>query len=141
MILVRDLLKHGSVKTTHAKAKAVAPIVEKLITKAKDGSSASLSRMRQVLADETMVKSLLEMAKTRFHTRTSGYTRVIRLGLRRGDAAEAALLEFVDAAPVKTEVKKAEKTAVKKEDKKVQEAEVVEEKPKRREAKTKKASK
>lgn len=101
-------------------------MVDKLITKAKSESNAALSELRKTLALESSVASLREMAKSRFHTRSSGYTRIIRLGKRHGDAAEEVLLEFVDAAPVKTEVVKAK--AVKEPSSKVQEAEVVEEK-------------
>lgn len=127
MVLVRSLITIGHIKTTFAKAKAIVPMVDKLITKAKDGSNASLSVLRKRLADESVVSVLRDMAKTRFHTRTSGYTRILKLGKRRGDASEMVILEFVDAAPVVTEVVKAKPT---KETPKVEEAEVVSKKPK-----------
>jgi large subunit ribosomal protein L17 len=125
MVLVRQLITHGRIKTTLAKAKAIQPMVDKLITKAKGGSNADLSELRKTLAAESMVSALRDMAKTRFHPRTSGYTRIIRLGKRYGDAAEEVLLEFVDAAPVKAEVVKVKPN---KKGATVQEAEVVAEK-------------
>ncbi len=125
MQLTRSLITLGRIKTTLAKAKAIQPSVDKLITKSKLGSNAALSELRKSLASEPTVTLLRDMAKTRFHTRTSGYTRIIRLGKRYGDAAEEVVLEFVDAAPVKAEVVKAKVT---KETHKVQEADVVSEK-------------
>lgn len=125
MALVRSLISYGKIKTTFAKAKAIQPMVDKLITKAKGGSNADVTELRKTLADESMVRNLRDMAKTRFHTRTSGYTRIIKLGKRRGDSAEEVLFEFVDAAPEKATVVK---TKTVKETPKVQEAEVVSEK-------------
>lgn len=123
LILTRSLLIHGRVKTTIAKAKAVQPLVEKLITKAKRATRSALIEISKTLADKASYTKLLEMAKERFMARSSGYTRIVKLGKRSGDASEMVYFEFVDAAPVKEEVKaKAQK---------IQEAEVVTEaKPK-----------
>jgi large subunit ribosomal protein L17 len=126
MVLTRSLIQLGRIKTTFAKAKAIQPAMDKLITKAKSASNASVREMRKNLASEPSVKALLEMAKTRFSTRTSGYTRIIKLGKRYGDAAEEVILEFVDAAPVTaTTTKKTKATKVTAETPAVQEAEVV----------------
>ncbi len=104
--LLRALIAHGKVITTLAKAKSVAPAMEKLITKAKSGTEAA---RRGVFADlggdKESTKALMDMAKTRFSPRTSGFTRVIKLGARQGDAAEMVELSFVDA-PVVVEAKK-----------------------------------
>lgn len=94
--LVRALLLHGSIKTTVAKAKAVQPIVEKLVTKAKAGKDADGRSIRTLISDNNIIDQLLTDAKTRFGNRTSGFTRIVRLGKRPGDAAEEALLQFVD---------------------------------------------
>lgn len=117
MVLARQLITLGRIKTTLAKAKAIQPMVDKLITKAKSGSNSSVRQMRKVLASEPTVSALTEMSKNRFAGRTSGYTRIIKLGKRYGDAAEEVVLEFVDAAPetaavVKTTAKKGAKEAV-----------------------------
>jgi len=94
--LVRDVLLHGKIRTTIAKAKAAQPIVEKLITQAKDGSRASLGQIEKLLADKRTEAILIADAKTRFANRTSGFTRIIRIGKRLGDATEEAFLQFVD---------------------------------------------
>jgi large subunit ribosomal protein L17 len=127
MILTRSLIGSGRVRTTLAKAKSIQPMVEKLITKAKSGESGALRKASMVLADVDSYKKLLVMAKERFAKRTSGYTRIVKLGTRLGDASEMVYLEFVDSAPV---VEKPKKQAVKKGEKEIQEAEVVTEEPK-----------
>lgn len=124
--LVRDLVTHGAMRTTLAKAKAVQPLVERLVTKAKDGSRANLTVVGSVLSDKVTEKKLLEDAKTRFRTRTSGFTRIVKLGQRRGDSAQAAILSFVDTAAVaetigpvgKEKLQKTDKSAKSKPEKK-----------------------
>jgi large subunit ribosomal protein L17 len=103
--LVRDLLIHGAIKTTLPKAKAARPIVEKLITKAKNGSRASRNQIEKVLASKDIEVVLLAEAKTRFASRASGFTRIIHLGNRRGDSTEEVLFQLVDEK-VKVEVVK-----------------------------------
>ncbi|MBI3576438.1 50S ribosomal protein L17 [Candidatus Gottesmanbacteria bacterium] len=97
MILARELIAHGQITTTLAKAKAVQPLVEKLITRAKKGSQRDKRLVFHVLADKSSTTSLMEYAKTRFGSRTSGFTRIVKLGPRVGDATEEAMLSFVDA--------------------------------------------
>ncbi|MEK7129925.1 MAG: 50S ribosomal protein L17 [Patescibacteria group bacterium] len=110
--LVRSLLIKGSMKTTITKAKAAQPIVEKLVTKAKRGREVDRRSIMTFISDAPVVDQLLSDAKTRFASRTSGFTRIVRLGKRLGDAAEEALLQFVDEkivaeviAPKKEEAK------------------------------------
>lgn len=105
--LARDLVIRGSLRTTLAKAKAVQPLVEKLITMAKRGD-AGRRAFAKVVADRAIEKMLLADAQTRFASRTSGFTRIIRLGRRLGDSTEEVLLQFVDAR-VKTEVVRPER--------------------------------
>ena len=119
--LVRSLLLSGSIVTTIAKAKAVQPMVEKLVTRAKLGKQSDLRRVLRVIPDRVIAKRLMEDAKTRFAGRTSGYTRIIKLGKREGDATEMVQFSFVDArvvteiiAPKKEAVKKTVKKSVKK---------------------------
>lgn len=121
-VLLRALIANGRIRTTLAKAKAIQPMVEKLITQVKRGTSGALREVTKTLSDRASYEKLLEMATNRFMARTSGYTRIVKLGARLGDAAEEVFLEFVDSAPVKAEVVKEKKT---KEPKKVQEAEIV----------------
>jgi large subunit ribosomal protein L17 len=126
--LVRDIILHGSIKTTLAKAKAVQGLTESLITKTKKHTPASLSAVKKTITDRNVFKKLEEYCQTRFAGRSSGYTRIIKLGMRRGDGAEEVLFSFVDsdvkAEVIKpespkgkkvTEVKKTEKKEVKKE--------------------------
>lgn len=102
--LARELVYHGEIKTTIAKAKAVQPMVEKLVTHAKKGGNANLLQIKKVLADKQALKQLLSDAESRFGSRASGFTRIVKLGPRPGDASEEALLTFVDAPIVPTEV-------------------------------------
>ncbi|NLA04785.1 MAG: 50S ribosomal protein L17 [Firmicutes bacterium] len=93
---VTALLKNGRIKTTAAKAKAIRPAAEKMITLAKQGD---LQARRQVLAnlyDETVVKELFEKIGPRCEAREGGYTRIIPLGPRRGDSAPMVIIELVD---------------------------------------------
>jgi large subunit ribosomal protein L17 len=91
---VRDVFIHGTITTSIAKAKAVQPLVEKLVTLAKKGSA---KEVEKVLASKDIEKALLADAKTRFATRTSGFTRIIHVGKRLGDATEEVLFQLVDA--------------------------------------------
>jgi large subunit ribosomal protein L17 len=106
--LVRDLLIRDRITTTVAKAKAVQPIIEKLITKAKKGTDAHKRQVVAVLTDRPLTEALFEQAKTRFSSRTSGFTRIIKVGRRLGDATNTAMLSFVDEKIV-TEVIKPKK--------------------------------
>lgn len=124
--LARDLMLRGSITTTIAKAKAVQPLGEQLVTRAKRGGDASRRALFRVIDDKRIVDQLLADAKTRFANRTSGFTRIVRLGKRPGDAAEEALLQFVDEKVV-TEV-----IAPKKEEKKPTKAVGVKEPAKKR---------
>src|SRR5436190_12070539 len=95
--LAVSLIEHGRIKTTIAKAKAVRPFVEKLVTKAKTGSQHS---RRMALADlrhnETAVTKLFTEIGPLNAERKGGYTRIVKLGMRRSDASEMALIEWVD---------------------------------------------
>ncbi len=100
--LARDLIIHGTIRTSLAKAKAVQPLVEKLVTLAKKGS---VRGVEKELASKDIEKMLLSDVKTRFANRTSGFTRIVKLGKRLGDSTEVVLLQFVDER-VKAEVVK-----------------------------------
>jgi len=135
MVLMRSLIVHGRIRTTEAKAKAIAPEIDRLITALKKKSSAGLSEVRKTLSNESVVTTLRDMVKTRFAGRTSGYTRIIKLGKRRGDSAEVVVLEFVDPAPKPKKEPVTGTAKPKKSSKKaptVQEAEVVSDKSKKK---------
>jgi len=92
----RDLFRHGRIRTTEAKAQALRPYAEKLITKAKRGD---LHNRRLVLAelhDRDVVAYLFEDVAPRFADRDGGYTRILKLEPRKGDNARMALIELVE---------------------------------------------
>lgn len=94
--LACDLIKHGSLKTTKAKAVAVRAKVEKLITKAKKADQHAYRLVLAELAHADAAKQLMEDAKTRFAGRTSGYIRILRYGMSGSDARELVQISFVD---------------------------------------------
>ena len=104
MVLVRDLIIHNQIKTTVAKAKAIQPMVDKLITTAKKGTPAAYKNVLKVIDNGKLAAKLMADAKDRFSGRTSGYTRMIKLGMRLGDSSKEVLLAFVDEPIVQGEV-------------------------------------
>ena len=92
---VTDLIRHESIRTTEAKAKEVRGMAEKIITMGKKGT---LSHRRQALAfvtDEDMVRKVFDDLSERYADRDGGYTRIIKMGPRKGDGAPMALLELM----------------------------------------------
>jgi len=96
MNLSKEIIEHERIKTTEAKAKAVKPEIEKLITLAKRGD---LHARRQALStlgqDKFVVHKLFEEIAPRYVARSGGYTRILKLGPRRSDSTEMVLLELV----------------------------------------------
>lgn len=89
------LLENGQIKTTYARAKEVAPIAEKMITLAKKNNLAAYRQALSYLTKEDVAKKLFDQIGPKYADRNGGYTRVTRLGPRRGDAAEMAVIELV----------------------------------------------
>jgi len=87
---------HERIQTTLSKAKELRPLAERLITTAKNDGVVARRKVAQWVPDRTTVKRVFENIAPRFVDRPGGYTRILRLGARRGDAAEAAILELVD---------------------------------------------
>jgi large subunit ribosomal protein L17 len=102
--LVRELYLHERIITTEAKARSIRADAEKLITKAKHGITTEGYRVhaqRQVVAyigDKTVAKKVFDVYAPRYAARNGGYTRMIKLGKRQGDAADMVILELVDRA-------------------------------------------
>jgi large subunit ribosomal protein L17 len=92
---VTSLLQAGKIETTGAKARAVRPLAEKMITLAKRGDLHARRQALSFLMDETVVKNLFDRIGPRFEAREGGYTRVIPLGPRRGDGAPMVIVELV----------------------------------------------
>jgi large subunit ribosomal protein L17 len=91
-----SLMNHERIQTTLTKAKELRPLAERLITAAKNDGVAARRKVAQWIPDRTTVKKVFETLAPRFVDRPGGYTRILRLGARQGDGAEAAILEFVD---------------------------------------------
>jgi len=91
-----SLMTHERIQTTVAKAKELRPLAERLITTAKNDDLAARRRVYRWIPDHETVQKVFERIAPRFVDRPGGYTRILKLGPRRGDAAEAAILEFVD---------------------------------------------
>ncbi len=98
--LATSLLKHKKIKTTVAKAKELRTFVEPLITKAKVDSIASRRYVAREIKDKSVVKELFTEIIQKIGDRPGGYTRVVRLGQRKGDGAELAIIELVDYSGV-----------------------------------------
>jgi large subunit ribosomal protein L17 len=93
---LQSLMTHERIQTTLTKAKELRPLAERLITIGKSDDLAARRKVSRWIPDRTTVKKVFESLAPRFVDRPGGYTRILRLGPRQGDAAEAAILEFVD---------------------------------------------
>ncbi len=94
-ILVTDLLRNERIITTEAKAREVRGIAEKVITQGKKGTLHHRRLAASFLTDESVVRKLFTEIGPRYASRPGGYTRMVKLGPRRGDAAPMAVLELV----------------------------------------------
>jgi large subunit ribosomal protein L17 len=125
---VCSLIEHQRIKTTLAKAKAVRPLAEKMVTLGKNGSIHARRTAFSTLRHKDAVKKLFDEIAPRSTERNGGYTRIVRLGQRKSDSASMAFIEWVDAAVVVEEKPAEEKKAKRKEP---------EAKPKQKEARRK----
>lgn len=94
--MVTYLLENGKIQTTVFRAKEVAPLAEKMVTMGKKNTLASRRRALSFITKEDVVKKLFDEIAPKYSDRNGGYTRIMRVGPRRGDAAEMAILELVD---------------------------------------------
>lgn len=94
--LASSLILSGKIETSVVKAKFVRPFVEKLITKAKDGSFTSLQLIRRKINNEEAIKKLISQIAPSFKERNGGYTRIKKTGkIRKGDSSETAVIEII----------------------------------------------
>ena len=112
--MVTLLLENGQVETTLARAKEVRSVAEKMITLGKKNTLASRRAALAYITKESVVAKLFSDIAPSFEDRNGGYTQIYKLGARRGDAAEMALVRLVNYTPVKED--KAAKKAAKKEE-------------------------
>jgi large subunit ribosomal protein L17 len=98
--LATALFEHGRITTTEAKAKRLRPLAERLITKAKRGDLHARRQVMTVIRDKDVVHVLFTEIGPRFAGRDGGYTRITKIGARKGDAAPMAVIELVEALTV-----------------------------------------
>ncbi|GAA0906294.1 50S ribosomal protein L17 [Streptomyces thermoalcalitolerans] len=101
--LARSLFEHGRITTTEAKARRLRPYAERLITKAKKGDLHNRRQVLQVITDKSVVHTLFTEIGPRYKNRPGGYTRITKIGNRRGDNAPMAVIELVEALTVQQE--------------------------------------
>jgi len=125
--LATSIILHEKVRTTLPKAKEIRPIVERLITTAKKGDVSAVRKLNAYLLDANATQKLVTEIAPLYEKRNGGYTRIVKVGLRVGDAAQMASIELLDieklvkkakevkvAKPEKKEAKKVEKKVTKK---------------------------
>ncbi|MBW2565301.1 MAG: 50S ribosomal protein L17 [Deltaproteobacteria bacterium] len=111
--MVTSLFEHGRIQTTDAKAKELRRWADRMVTLAKRGDLHARRQALAVMRDKTVVHKLFEEAVDRFGDRVGGYTNVVKIGRRRGDAAPVSLVELVTPKEQKEQKKKKKKTAKK----------------------------
>jgi large subunit ribosomal protein L17 len=107
--LAGALIEHGRIKTTVAKAKAVRPVAEQMITLGRRGDLHARRQAMAYLRSQQVVHTLFAEVAPRFKGRPGGYSRIVRIGPRPGDAAEMAYLELVDFSAEEQAEEKAER--------------------------------
>ena len=140
-LLVQSLLKQERIKTTLAKAKVASRYTERLITLAKKDTLSARRQAYKLLGNHALVKRLFSEIAPRFKDIAGGYTRVLKLGFRKGDGAALALVELKSKARENPEAKTPKAAAQKKEGKKASSGEKKEKKPAEKKAKAKKGLK
>ena len=110
---VTDLFKHGRITTTLAKAKELRRVADKMITLAKKGDLASRRRALAFIRDKVIVRKLFTEIREKYMDRQGGYTRIVRIGPRRGDCAMMAIVELVEEK-LKTKPSKPKREKLKK---------------------------
>jgi large subunit ribosomal protein L17 len=104
-----SLFMHHRIKTTPAKAKALRPLAEKLITWAKRGNLNAHRQVYRVIRNRKIIKKLFGEIAPQLDKRSGGYTRILKLGWRRGDGAEVVLLELLTEKPISEKAEAKEK--------------------------------
>lgn len=94
--MATSLIQHERIRTTEAKAKELRPVIEKLITIGGTDDVHSRRRARRMIQDRVALQKLFDDVGPRFRERPGGYTRILKLGARKGDGAELAIIELMD---------------------------------------------
>jgi large subunit ribosomal protein L17 len=111
--LATSLFKHGRITTTEAKAKRVRPLAERMVTFAKRGDLHARRRVATVIRDKDVAYQLFAEIAPRFTTRPGGYTRIVKVGPRKGDNAPMAVIELVEELAEPTKPARASRPAKK----------------------------
>jgi len=109
--LATSLFKHGRIQTTETKARRLRPLAERLITKAKRGDLAARREVRKTIGEKDTFVTLFEEIAPRYANRPGGYTRIVKTGPRKGDAAPMAVIELVEELVVAEEPKATKRAA------------------------------
>lgn len=112
--LAAQLIEHGAIKTTDAKAKVLRPYVEKIITKAKRGTLADRRNVLKLIPNKEVVAYLFNELADSFEGRDGGYTRIVKLGNRKGDNAPISQISLVTEPLASTEAERANRVAASK---------------------------
>jgi large subunit ribosomal protein L17 len=112
--LATALFRHGKITTTETKAKRLRPLAEQLISKAKRGDLHARRRVLTVVRDKDVVFTLFDEIAPRFANRSGGYTRIVKTGPRKGDAAPMAIIELVEELVVAEPTTQGRKSAARK---------------------------
>lgn len=99
--LVKSMVEHGQINTTLAKAKELRGYVDRVVTYGKANTVHARRLAYSVLGDRSLVKKLFDEIAPAFQGRNGGYTRVIKAGFRKGDAAPMAIIQFVEESAIK----------------------------------------
>lgn len=94
--MATSLFRHERIRTTQAKAKELRPFAERLITEAREDDVASRRRVRRHIADREVLGKLFDDIAPRYRDQEGGYTRILKLGARKGDGAEMAIIELTE---------------------------------------------
>ena len=108
--MLTSLFEHGAIKTSMAKARVVSRIAERMITRAKTDTVHNRREVAKRIHDPAVLNSLFTSIATQVQTRNGGYTRILKLGYRRGDSSPVVLFELVDKPPKAQPEKPAKKT-------------------------------
>ena len=100
--MASSIIRDGRVKTTEARAKAVRPVVERMITHAKKGDLTARRTVLRTIRDRDIVHHLFAEVAPKYSTRPGGYTRITKIGPRKGDAAPMALIELVEGEEIES---------------------------------------
>lgn len=117
--LIDQMIIHGKIRITISKAKAVRGLIEKIVTHAKAGTNTSIRQIATIVQKKELIDKLVKDIAPRFKDRIGGYIRIIRVGKRRGDATEEAIMEWTHGQIKTSEPSKEKKQTQKKEIKKV----------------------